>query len=279
VGSDIFQSDLLAGQVAIVSGAGSGIGRATAQELAMLGMHVVICGRRPEPLEETVALVGARCEAHTCDIRDDEAVNELVDSVVQQHGTVDLLVNNAGGQFFAPAEEISAKGFRAVVELNLQGTWHMVHAVATRAMIPNGSGKIINFTLSPHNGLPGMVHSAAARAGVENLSRTLSVEWARFGIQVNAIALGQFATDTFLTKYPEPIIEVTRDAIPSGRLGNSQEVAWLVAALASRAGDFVTGSVLTVDGARDNWIGAWPSATERDAMGQPIAEKRKEKSA
>ena len=145
-----------------------------------------------------------------------------------------------------------------VIELNVTGTWLMTHAAATRAFIPQGSGTILSVTLSPHNGMPGMVHSGAARAAVENMMRTLATEWARFGIRTCAIAPGQFATDTFVTKYPKEVVESVHRTIPMGRLGREEEFAWLVAYLASPAGAFHSGSVITVDGGRDNWFGKFP---------------------
>ena len=276
VGSELFRAGLLDGQVAIVTGGGSGLGRATALELAALGAEVVVCGRRREPLEETAALDrDGRIHAELCDIREEDQVDALVDGVIAGHGTVNLLVNNAGGQFLAPAEEITPKGFRTVVRLNVEGTWLMTHAVATKAMIPAGGGKIVSVTLSPHHGLPGMAHSSAARAAVENLMRVLSIEWSRFGIRLNAIAPGQFGTDTFHSKYPSQMVELAAETVPLGRLGRSEEVAWLVAYLASPAGDFVSGTVITVDGARDNWLGGWPPRSLVDAEGRPLAEARR----
>jgi citronellol/citronellal dehydrogenase len=274
--SEIFREDLLAGQLALLSGGGSGIGRATALELAALGARVVICGRRPEPLAETAALARAgSIETEVCDIREEDQVEALVGRVLERHERIDLLVNNAGGQFLSPAEDITPKGFRTVIRLNVEGTWLMTHAVATRSMIPAGGGKVISITLSPHNGMPGMVHSGAARAAVENMMRTLSVEWARFGIKCNSIAPGQIGTDTFMTKYPQTLVALMAQTIPAGRLGTADEIAWLVAYLASPAGDFVSGTVLTVDGARDDWFGAWPPGQAADDGGQPLAEERR----
>ena len=143
----------------------------------------------------------------------------MVDGVLERHGKLDVLVNNAGGQFLSPAEAISPKGFRTVTELNVQGTWLMTHAAATRAFIPQGGGKVLSVTLSPHHGMPGMVHSGAARAAVENMMRTLAVEWARFGITTCALAAGQFATETLLTKYPQVVVENLERSIPIGRAG------------------------------------------------------------
>jgi citronellol/citronellal dehydrogenase len=277
--SKIFQPGLLDGQVAVVSGGGSGLGRATALELAALGARVVVCGRREEPLQGTAAAAeGGRVEALACDIREEDQVDGLVEAVMERHGRIDLLVNNAGGQYMSPAENITPKGFRTVIRLNVEGTWLMTHAVATRAMIPDArGGKIVNVTLSPHHGLPGMAHSSAARAAVENLTRVLSIEWSRFGIRLVALAAGQFATETLRTKYPKPVAEGVAGTIPLGRLGTEEEFAWLVAYLASPAGDFVSGTVLTIDGARDNWFGGWPPAGLTGEGGKPLAEERRPK--
>ncbi len=281
--SKIFQPGLLDGQVAIVSGGGSGLGRAAALELAALGARVVVCGRRQEPLDETAALAdGGRVEARTCDIREEDQVEALVEGALERHGRIDLLVNNAGGQYMTPAEDITPKGFRTVIRLNVEGTWLMTHAVATRAMMggPDGrprGGKIVNVTLSPHHGLPGMAHSSAARAAVENLTRVLSIEWARFGIRLTALAAGPFGTETLRTKYPKPVVEGVAGTVPLGRLGTEEEFAWLVAYLASPAGDYLSGAVLTIDGARDNWFGAWPPTGLTGEGGKPLAEERRPK--
>ncbi len=277
--SRIFAPGLLQGRVCVVSGAGSGLGRETALELARLGATVIGCGRRLEPLEETAAAIeplAGDAEAVAMDIRDEEAVDSLFDGVVERHGRVDVLVNNAGGQFLSPAEAISPKGFRTVIELNVLGTWLMTHAAATKAFIPQESGKVLSVTLSPHNGMPGMVHSGAARAAVENMMRTLAVEWARFGIRTCAIAAGQFDTETLRTKYPPEVVEAVPATVPLQRLGTEEEMAWLVAYLASPAGDFFSGTTITIDGARDNWFGAWPPGVygSRD---QPPAEERRPK--
>jgi citronellol/citronellal dehydrogenase len=276
--SRIFAPGLLDGKVCVVSGAGTGLGRATALEMASLGAMVVGCGRRAEPLEDTVAAVeerGGKAEAVVCDIRDEEAVDALMDGALERHGRIDVLVNNAGGQFLSPAEAITPKGFRTVTELNVQGTWQMTHAAATKAFIPQREGKVISVTLSPHRGMPGMVHSGAARAAVENMMRTLSIEWARFGIRLCAVAAGQFDTEVLRTKYPKEVSENVARTVPLGRLGTPEEMAWLVAFLASPAGDFFSGAVLTIDGARDNWFGTWPPTGVADAEGTPLAEERR----
>ena len=273
--SRVFVPGLLEGQVCVVSGAGTGLGRATALELARLGAAVIGCGRRAEPLEETAGLaegLPGAFEHDQLDIREEDAIDGFFDGVLERHGRLDLLVNNAGGQFLSPAEAITPKGFRTVIDLNIQGTWLMTHAAATKAFIPGEGGKVLSVTLSPHNGMPGMVHSGAARAAVENMMRTLAVEWARFDIKLCALAAGQFDTETLRTKYPQAVVDNVAGTIPLGRLGTEEEMAWLVAFLASPAGDFFSGTVITVDGARDNWFGSWPPGA-----GEPLAEERRPK--
>jgi citronellol/citronellal dehydrogenase len=276
--SQVFREGLLEGLVCAVSGAGSGFGRATALELVRLGATVVGCGRREEPLAETAELaqgLPGAFEFEPLDIREEEPVDRFFDGLLERHGRLDVLLNNAGGQFLAPAESITPKGFRTVIELNVQGTWLMTHAAATKALIPQRGGKVISVTLSPHNGMPGMVHSGAARAAVENMMRTLAVEWSRFGIKTCSLAAGQFATDTFLSKYPREVLDHVARSIPLGRTGEAEEIAWMVAYLASPAGDFVSGTTITIDGARDNWAGPWPPASLTDESGEAVAEGRR----
>lgn len=256
-----FRPGLLNGQVAIVSGAGSGIGRVTALELAELGAEVFICGRRAEPIEATAALApDGRIHPIVADIREEDQVEALVSQVLEHHGRIDLLVNNAGGQFLAPAEAITAKGFRTVIRLNVEGTWLMTHAVATRAMIPQGGGKVVSITISPHGGQPGMAHSSAARGAVESLMKVLSVEWARFNIKLNAVAAGTVGTEVFHEHYPADVVAAMSGSIPLGRVGTPEEIAGAIVYLASPAGDFVSGAVLDVDGARNNWLGQFSPA-------------------
>ncbi|MEK6328376.1 MAG: SDR family oxidoreductase [Actinomycetota bacterium] len=276
--SQIFRPGLLEGQICAVSGAGTGLGRATSLELAALGATVIGCGRRAEPLEDTVRTIqdaGGAAEAEPMDIRDPDAVEGLFDGIVERHGRLDVLVNNAGGQFLSPAESISPKGFRTVIELNVQGTWQMTHAAATKAFIPQRSGKVISITLSPHHGMPGMAHSGAARAAVENMMRTLSIEWARFNVKLCAVAAGQFDTEVLRTKYPKEVAENVVRTVPAQRLGKPEEMAWLIAYLASPGGDFLSGCVITIDGARDNWFGSWPPPGGVGESGEPLAEVRK----
>ena len=276
--SRVFRDGLLDGQVVAVSGAGAGLGRESALELVRLGATVVGCGRRQEPLAETAELAAGlpgSSEHESLAIREEEPVGRFFDALLERHGRLDTLVNNAGGQFLGPAEGITPKGFRTVLDLNVNGTWLMTHAAATKAFIPQQGGKVLSVTLSPHNGMPGMVHSGAARAAVENMMRTLSIEWARFGIRTVSLAAGHFATETLLTKYPREIVENVARTIPLQRTGRAEEMAWLVAYLASPAGDFYSGTTITLDGARDNWFGPWPPGAIAGEGGELPAEARR----
>lgn len=278
--SQVFRDGLLDGLVCVVSGAGSGIGRESALEMVRLGAVVVGCGRRQEPLAETAELAAGLAgsfEHESLDIREEAAVEAFFDALLERHGRLDVLVNNAGGQFLAPAESISPKGFRTVIELNVQGTWLMTHAAATKAFIPQGGGKVLSVTLSPHNGMPAMVHSGAARAAVENMMRTLATEWSRFGIRTCALAMGPFATEVFATKYPQEVVDSVERSVPLGRAGKPEEMAWLIAYLASPAGDYISGTTITIDGGRDNWAGPWPPDHIATESGASVAEQRRPK--
>jgi citronellol/citronellal dehydrogenase len=249
------RSGLLAGHVCVVSGFGSGLGRASAVALAHAGATVVGCGRRPEPLAETVALItaaGGAAEAESVDIRDEAAVDGFFDRLLQRHGRLDVLVNNAGGQFFGPAEEVTPKGLRTVVELNLIGTWTMTRAAATKAFLAQQSGRIISITASPHHGAPGFMATMAARAGVENMTRTIAIEWARHNVTAVAVAAGAFGSEVVWEKYPKEMTDFWAARTPLGRIGEPDELADLVTFLASPLSRYVTGTVITIDGGRDN---------------------------
>lgn len=260
-----FAPGLFEGQVAIVTGGGSGIGLAVARELGQLGASVAICGRKPEKLEAaTASLVEAglsreRVLSAPCDIREPASIETFVRSVRERFGRVDVLVNNAGGQFPSPAEGISPKGWEAVVRNNLNGTFYMTREVASVAMIPQRRGRIVNVTAMVARGFPGMAHTGAARAGVENLTRTLAVEWATYGIRVNAVAPGTIRS-TGTVQYGEDLLEMGRKATPVKRLGTMDEVARLIVFLASDQNDFVTGAVVPIDGGASLWGDIWSIA-------------------
>jgi NAD(P)-dependent dehydrogenase (short-subunit alcohol dehydrogenase family) len=247
--------DANAGRVALVTGAGTGIGRATACELAASGAALVICGRREEPLSETareIESAGGSCLAVPADIREPEQVDRVVDAAIERFGGLDVLVNNAGGQFEAPADAISDNGWRAVGRLTLDATWTITRTVATRSMIPRGSGLIVFIGFSPLRGIPGFAHASAARAGVANLASGLALEWSRHGIRSVCVAAGTIATDA-LGQYGADAVERWERSVPLGRLGTPEEIASLIAFLASAGGAYITGTTLVVDGGADAW--------------------------
>jgi citronellol/citronellal dehydrogenase len=247
--------DANAGRVALVTGGGTGIGRATALELAATGARVVVCGRRLEPLEETVRLVEARdsvCLAVAADLREEDEVERVVTTALERFGTLDVLVNNAGGQFSAPAEEIGLKGWRAVQRLTLDAVWSVTHVVATRALIPAGGGLIVFLGFSPLRGIPGFAHAAAGRAAVANLASGLALEWSRHRIRSVCVAPGTIATEA-LEGYGEEAVAAWERSVPLGRLGRPEEVGSLIAFLASDGGAYITGTTIVVDGGADAW--------------------------
>ena len=255
----IFRDDLFEGQVALITGGGTGIGLAVATELCGLGARVALCGRRSEPLAAAAEDLGQEgLEVHhaPADIRDPEVVDAFVDGVLADFGRIDILVNNAGGQFPTPAEGLSPKGFEAVVRNNLLGTWNVTHAVATKAFIPAKRGRVVNIIAEITRGFPGMVHTGAARAGVENMTKTLAVEWAVHGIRVNAVAPGIILTSG-TRQYPLELLDVGRRATPLKRFGDPREVSHLITYLASPQADFVTGQTFTIDGGASLWGDQW----------------------
>jgi citronellol/citronellal dehydrogenase len=257
--------DANAGRVALVTGGGTGIGRATALELAGSGARVAICGRRAEPLERVRAEVeaaGGECLAVAADLREPEAVERVVDAALQRFGTLDVLVNNAGGQFSAPAEEISEKGWSAVERITVDAVWSVTRAVATRAMIPGGGGLVVFVGFSPLRGIPGFAHACAGRAAVANLASGLALEWSRHRIRTVCVAPGTILTEG-LEGYGADAVEQWTRSVPLGRLGRPEEVAALIAFLASDGGAYVTGTTIVVDGGVDAWgIGTPPPPLE-----------------
>jgi citronellol/citronellal dehydrogenase len=300
--SAIFARGLLSGQAALVTGGGTGLGKATALELARCGASVTIAGRREDVLAEAAGEIAAVAtgEVHTLvgDIREPDDARRLIDESLQRAGRLDLLVNNAGGQFFSPAELIATKGWRAVWRLNVEGMLNMAEAAYELAFAAEGDhsdvraggdgaagghgapgasragGSIVNVTLSPHHGMPGMAHSGAARATVEALTRELARRWATAGVTVTAIAVGTFDTEV-MVKYPAAVRAGMSRSVPLQRTGAVAEHAWLVALLASPLGRAFSGSTVTLDGARDNWFGPWPPPGLADEAGEvPVEERR-----
>jgi citronellol/citronellal dehydrogenase len=272
--SAVFADSVLDGRVTLVTGGGTGLGRAAAHELAACGATVVIAGRRKELLEQTAGEIGRSAAFAAGDVREPADAERIVRTCLERHGRLDVLVNNAGGQYFVPAESIEPKGWRAVTRLNVGGTELMSRTAVDLAMRPAGGGTIVNVTLSPHHGLAGMAHSSAARAAVEAYTRALAREWAGDGIAVLAIAAGHFDTAS-LRKYPEPVWRAAARTVPLQRLGREEEHAWLVALAASPLGRALSGSIITLDGARDNWFGPWPPPSLLDDGGTVPTEERR----
>jgi citronellol/citronellal dehydrogenase len=248
----ILRSDCFAGEVHVVTGGGSGIGRCVAHELASLGAHVVITGRRQEKLDAVVAEIagdGGSVESLSFDIRDEEAVKQAVAGLVERRGRIHGLVNNAGGQFPSPMASISKKGFEAVVANNLTGGFLVMREVYVRSMQQHG-GAVVNMAADMWRGMPGMAHSGAARAGMVNLTKSAAYEWAHAGVRVNAVAPGWIASsgmDTYggMTR---ALIPQLKKHVPLGRIGVEAEVSAVICFLLSPAASFVTGVTVPIDG-------------------------------
>jgi len=254
-----FRDGYLAGKVAIVSGAGSGIGKATAFWFARLGAKLVICGRDKERLEHTASelrTMGTEVLAQQITIRDVDQVNALYDTAYGTFGTVDILVNNAGGQFPQAAIDFSPKGWNAVIDTNLNGSWYMMQNAARRWRDANRSGTIVNVVTVVWRGMPGLAHTCAARAGVIYLSKTLAIEWAPLNIRVNCVAPGIIATEG-MNVYSEEARQDMPNSNPMKRFGQPEDVANAICYLAGDTGSFITGEVLVVDGGNQVWGDQW----------------------
>ena len=256
-----FRPGLFAGKTVIVTGGGSGIGRCTAHELAALGAHVAIVGRKAEKLEQVKAEIeedGGTVGIHPCDIRDEPGVIGVVDRVLEQTGRIDGLVNNAGGQYRAGLETISTKGFEAVVKNNLTGGFIFMREVYTRWMEQHG-GAIVNMIADIWNGWPDFAHSGAARSGMLNLTESAACEWAAAGVRVNTVAPGGIASSGFDTYAPEAkakILEYPK-TVPLQRFGTESEISAAIVYLLSPAAAYITGTCVRVDGGTPNARGSW----------------------
>jgi citronellol/citronellal dehydrogenase len=249
----VFKPGLFAGQNLIVTGGGSGIGRCTAHELAALGAHVVLVGRKPEKLEAVAAEIredGGVCSLQAFDIRDEDSVKQGIKAILAERGLVHGLVNNAGGQFPAPLMAISKKGWEAVVNNNLTGGFLVARELFNQCLRKNG-GAIVNMLADFWGGMPGMGHSGAARAGMLNFTETAAVEWAHAGVRVNAVAPGWVASsglDNYDESFQKEFIPKLRGAVPLQRLAEEAEISAAIVFLLSEAAAFITGACIAIDG-------------------------------
>lgn len=257
----VFRADLLAGRTILVTGGGSGIGKAAAFLTARLGADVAICGRKPEKLDATRDAIGRATGrdifTSAMSIRDPDAVEALLDAVHAHFGEIDTIVNNAGGQFPQDAIDFSRKGWLAVIDTNLNGPWWMMQGAARRWRDADVPGNIVNIVANVERGMPQAAHTCAARAGVIYLSKTMATEWAPFDIRVNCIAPGVIETEGFAV-YPEEALVRFGDANPMKTRGNAWDVAEAIAYLASPAARFVNGDLMVIDGGQAQWGVVWP---------------------
>jgi citronellol/citronellal dehydrogenase len=272
----VFAPGLFAGKVVVITGGGSGIGRCTAHELAALGATVALIGRKPEKLEKAAAEItedGGKVSQHVCDIRNEDAVKACVAAIVAQHGRIDGLVNNAGGQYMTPLEDISAKGWEAVINTNLTGGFLMARECFSQSMSKHG-GAIVNIVADMWGSMPGMGHSGAARAGMVSFTETAATEWAGRGVRVNAVAPGYIASSGMDHYPPEmgPMLREMAKTVPLGRFGTEAETSAGIVFLLSPAAAFISGTTLRIDGARPQVRMGWPmrvadeKAQARDAI-------------
>ena len=258
----VFKTGLFSGQTILVTGGGSGIGRCTAHELAALGAHVVLVGRKADKLEKTAGEIredGGSVSFQVCDIRDEESVKAMVAAVVSERGPIHHLVNNAGGQYPSPLASINQKGFETVVRTNLVGGFLVAREVFNQSMSKTG-GSIVNMLADMWGGMPGMGHSGAARAGMENFTKTAAVEWGHAGVRVNAVAPGWVASsgmDTYEGAF-KAVIPTLREHVPLKRIGTESEVSAAIVFLLSPGAAFISGNTVRIDGAASQGSRAFP---------------------
>lgn len=268
--NSIFRHGAFAGKVIIITGGGSGIGRCTAHELSALGAQVVITGRKIEKLEKVSQEItedGGKVHFIVCDNRDEAQVKAMIAEVIEKFGKLDGMVNNAGGQFPATLESISANGFDAVIRNNLNSTFLLMREAYNQWMAKHG-GSIVNMTADMWGGMPGMGHSGAARSGVDNLTKTAAVEWGKSGVRVNAVAPGWIISsgmDTYQGDFANVIIPSLAGNVPLQRMGTESEVSSAICYLLSEAAAFVSGVTLRIDGAASQGTRMYPLSAAKNS--------------
>jgi citronellol/citronellal dehydrogenase len=254
----MFRDNAFKGKVVFVTGGGSGIGYSISKLFLELGATVFIASRKKEKIDKAVSELSAfgDCKGLICDIREPEEIKRVADEIKAISGRLDYLVNNAGGQFPTPSQSLSPNGWKAVINNNLNGTWFVTQTMANEFFIPQNEGSIVNIIANIYKGFPGMVHTGAARAGVDNLTKTTSIEWVKFNIRVNAVAPGIIASSG-LDNYPPQFLHGINEKIPMKRMGTTEEVAWLVLFLCSPMASYITGETIYVDGGNRLWGDMW----------------------
>lgn len=256
--NSIFKPSLFAGKVAIVTGGGTGIGAAITQELAHLGCDVVIASRNEEKLKNAAEMMNknpkvvGKVFSVPCNIRKEDQVENLMQTVVKKYGKIDFLVNNGGGQFVSPTENITNKGWNAVIDTNLTGTFLCCKHAFKEWMGENG-GAIVSILANMWKGMPFFSHTSAARSGVDNLTKTLAIEWAEHGIRINAVAPGTIYSESAAANYSTNVFEEAVQMQPTCRLGTPEEISAIVCFTLSPAAAFMTGMLLNRLN-RDVWI-------------------------
>lgn len=259
----MFIKDTFKEQIVLVTGGGSGIGFTIAQKYLELGAKVWIASRKSDKIEKAVRSLSefGDVEGAIMDIRESDQVEAVAKQIQEKDGRLDILINNAGGQFPSAAENISYNGFKAVVTNNLIGTFYVTQIMANTFFIPQKRGSIVNIIANVYRGFPGMSHTGAARAGVDNLTKSLAIEWVRFNIQVNAIAPGIIASSG-LDQYPEEFIKNITDAIPGGKMGTTEEIAWPTLFLTTPMASYINGETIYVDAGNRLWGDQWKTMIE-----------------